>query len=539
MSLYHQPKISTDGLIYTFDPTNLRCVPISQFGFRDQGILNGFASSGSDYNRFMDSDEIEYETITFTRESGNPGGNFTVSFRDTVPNLQYLIVAGGGGGGGSLGGGAAGGGGGAGGLIEGTFSTLSAGTYNVVVGAGGAGGPTGDNTGSNGGNSSIFGLTAIGGGGGGPRDGAGPGQNGGSGGGANSSVAGTGVAGQGFGGGTSSNSVSPSAGGGGGGAGGAGANASADFFKAGAGGVGKSSSISGTATFYAGGGGGGNGSLPNTGFGGNGGGGDGGNGVDVNITNSHSDPGFDGVNGTGGGGGGAGGASSGGDGGTGIIIIRYPVVSRQYKNLYVDYRGGNYSSLTGRYAGTTFSGDRYVHSVPANSAVRNSLVLDSNVGFNDNEEFTLNFWVKLDNAALENVYSLVGRFTTTGHIYVDQETALLDGSEWILRWRTQGNTTFNLTDIITDTNIKQQYVNITISCDSSRSVKTYLNGILRKTTTAPDTSAMTVSTLFGGYRNSTTHLSWHGFVGPAHIYGRQLSDREVRDNYLAYAPRYA
>lgn len=525
MSLYHQPKISIDGLIYTFDATNLRCVPTTASGLRNQSAIRITTATGA-YAYHIATDELKYETIVFT---GVGSGSFFVSA--DLPDVDYLIVAGGGGGGSSLGGGAAGGGGGAGGLIEGSFGTLSAGSYNYTVGDGGAGGATAvDDPGDDGQNSAVFGLTAIGGGGGAGRGGSG--RNGGSGGGANEPTAGSGTPGQGFGGGTSDNPISPSAGGGGGGAGGAGSNASADFYFAGQGGPGKESSITGTATYYAGGGGGGNGDLPNTGFGGIGGGGDGGDGIDRNVATSRSLPGYDAVDGTGGGGGGGAGTGAGGDGGSGIIVLKYPVISRPYTNI------SGSPIYNSRFVGDSFSGDKFLYSVPSANNVRNSVVLDNSIVFLDKEPFTLNFWVKLDASANENAYSLAGRFSTTGHIYVDQEGDF-DGSEWRLYWRSQGNTTVQISPIITNANIKDTYVNITVSSDENRTVRTYVNGVLVEVDSIPDTTAFTVSTVFGGYRSSTFHLSWYGFAAIAQVYNRTLTDSEVRANYLAYAKRYA
>ena len=172
-------------------------------------------------------------------------------------SVDYLIVAGGGG----ASSGNSGGGGG-GGVLTGSLlsSSVGIGSYPVSVGAAGSyGSPT------NGGDSSVFGLTAIGGGAGG-YDGV-SGASGGSGGGGDPVGGfGTGTSGQGFNGGTGFGS---SWWGGGGGAGGVGGSA------AGApGGAAILSSISGSPVNYASGGrGAGGGDTPlsdyGTGAGGN------------------------------------------------------------------------------------------------------------------------------------------------------------------------------------------------------------------------------------------------------------------------------
>lgn len=131
--------------------------------------------------------------------------------KSNTASAQYVIVAGGGGGGEGTYGGR--GGGGAGGYRTG-FSTITRGTtYNVVVGAGGP-------VNTNGQNSSLFGLTAIGGGCGAGTAAAGSGGSGG--GGREGGGGNAGTPGQGFAGGSG---TLPGAGGGGGGAANAGQNA--------------------------------------------------------------------------------------------------------------------------------------------------------------------------------------------------------------------------------------------------------------------------------------------------------------------------
>lgn len=263
------------------------------------------------------------------------GSNFTVT--SGSGNVDWLVVAGGGSGAAGDGVGVGMGGGGAGGVrrsaVEGQHA-VAVGVYTVTVGAGGVtphiAFPIVQSDGVNGGNSSFDTITATGGGGGGSHDAPGSGgKNGGSGGGActvsddpASRSGGTGVAGQGFAGADGVNVSRPNTtvGGGGGGAGGVGATISGN------GGVGVLDSISGVGTYYGGGGGGG---APDSGItggaGGNGGGGAG------SKTGGTLAGGTSGTANTGGGGGAGGGCQTpilqAGDGGSGIVIIRYTVLS--------------------------------------------------------------------------------------------------------------------------------------------------------------------------------------------------------------------
>ena len=290
-----------------------------------------------------------YRIHTFTSSDTYNSGGYL--------NVEYLVVAGGGGGGMDMGGG-----GGGGGVLAGTTAISSNTNYGITIGAGGWGAPAGgggyrgDGVGpqpnfhqftisaTNGANSTVFGLTAIGGGFGGSSyfdytPNYGSGNSGGSGGGASGysnggyRAGGTGTAGQGNNGGQGGPQYYAGGGGGAGAVGASGTNQPN-------GGAGILNSILGTTYYWGGGGGGGSYSLSTGGNGGIGGGGGGalgtttggagynngspgGGGSPNSQTNT---PGGDAGANTGGGGGGGSHYNSnnrGGNGGSGIVIIRY------------------------------------------------------------------------------------------------------------------------------------------------------------------------------------------------------------------------
>ena len=302
----------------------------SNKGFLDQGqaIFNATGGSISTYT----SGGKTWRSHTFLNS-----GTFSVSSGSN--NLEVLIVAGGGGGGADNAGG-----GGAGGLLyygtetpktpNGGAITKSTGSYSVVVGNGGSGhtGPSDGSIGggirsANGDNSSVFGLTAIGGGGGVSSDagagaaGAGGSSGGNSGntenpnGGSSASTVG-GTSGQGNSGGQGSGS-----GGGGGGGGAAAAGSNGSGATGGSGGQGLAYAIrTGSSTYYAAGGNGGNensqygnNTTSTNGIGG------------ITNTGGNSSRPTDGALNTGSGGGGAThvAAMPSGAGGKGIVVIRY------------------------------------------------------------------------------------------------------------------------------------------------------------------------------------------------------------------------
>ena len=279
----------------------------------------------------------DYRIHTFKNDAagGNAWDNYTSAFvvqwtgTDSTygDKVWYLLVGGGGASDNN-------GGGGAGGLLtNGATATydkqVTAQSYSLTVGGGGGtstgyvGSGTGDNSDGQGGDTTLFGLTALGGGLGGQNGGSL--GNGGSGGGGRSDfnvAAGSGTSGQGNNGGAGRD-PHPESAGGGGGAGSSGTTPGNNGY--GHGGDGLQNAISGTNIYYAGGGGG-HGMFSNPGNGGQGGGADAGN----NASYSSGDSAENYL-----GGGGAsktsieGGAtltsqfSKNRNGGSGVIVVRY------------------------------------------------------------------------------------------------------------------------------------------------------------------------------------------------------------------------
>lgn len=301
----------------------------------------------------------DYQIHTFTSSS-------TLYIR-TGGYVEYLIVGGGGGGGGGYNSSfpikdstrtdSAGGGGGGGSVVQGSIF-IPSGTWVVTVGSAGASGW--DNTitapfreSRNGGDSSIFGITALGGGagasgvishqnyGGSPLAPAAAkiGASGG-GGGYGWATGAVGTSGQGFAGG---NANGYGLAGGGGGAGAPGTDGGSIVpERAGDGGIGVISSITGLPVYYGGGGGGGcvdsfgiygtSGTQGGT-FGGLGG--LGGGATARNQYPASNAP--SGTNGLGGGGAGATAGFAGGAGGSGIVIIRYEMFRTDRNTEYFHY----------------------------------------------------------------------------------------------------------------------------------------------------------------------------------------------------------
>jgi formylglycine-generating enzyme required for sulfatase activity len=259
------------------------------------GMMTNYTANGTNYTAHI------FKTVGSTSLVVSAGGS-----------VEVLLVAGGGGGGGANTTGGGGGGGGAGGLIY-TNLVLAAGSYAVTVGAGGVAGRWSSDTATQGTNSTIAGLTAIGGGCGKLRN---AGTSGGSGAGGYGAgyAGGSGNQPAGYGNSGGVGGPNPGGGGGGGGAGSAG-SAGVTNSVGGSGGAGRIYDLSGVSTGYAGGGGGG--AQVEIGGTATDGGGQGGT---RNISGAVA-----GSPNTGGGGGGGAYNSNGAVGGSGIVIVRYGV----------------------------------------------------------------------------------------------------------------------------------------------------------------------------------------------------------------------
>ena len=264
---------------------------------QEQSVIRSLviASGGDTTDTFIDG--ITYRIHSFTTVGVS---TFTVTSGGTI---EYLIIGGGGGGGGGW----QGGGGGAGGYLTGT-AVVSAQEYTITVGAGGTGCRQGGAgvVPTNGGDSSISNInTSIGGGRGSSENPDAVANTGGSGGGGmNFFPAGAaGTPGQGFAGGDGLGPIPPS-GGGGGGSSGVGTTATSGVNQP-AGGAGTESSITGEPVTYAAGG---SGALRS---------------ANITPAASASNRG----NGGGAGSNSSNGSRAGANGGSGIVIIRYQIIT--------------------------------------------------------------------------------------------------------------------------------------------------------------------------------------------------------------------
>lgn len=536
------------------------------------------ATGGITYDAEVDGST--YRVHVFNDTTG--AQTFTVN---QAGEVEYLIVAGGGGGGDT-----SGGGGGAGGVVAGFFDAATT-NYTINVGAGSvgttaySGGTSGDGA-FPGDNSTAFGLTALGGGGGGSYQNPGTRINGGSGGGVRGDAQNRGYsqrpstatqptsASGGFGhpGGNTPglNNGDPSAGGGG--AGGVGQDCVT--LNGGDGGPGINTSISGFPTMYAGGGGGSGGyigiggGIERNGIGGAGGGGNGGR-----LSRFITDPFItDGGDGTGGGGGGVGydgggwGASDkgGGTGGSGIVIIRYPLLSEPAqtapkvtnRNLVFEFDFGISSTYPG-YRGTqVFDGKcgnigtvtgtpLYIYPSSHRGAIRfdgsndhiglgRSFCHRQELG-TGNVSYTQEAWFRLNATPPGDTtsgYSIFGNASATG---IGIQAILVGGN---IRVNFGARSTSNF-EQATNLSLNTWYHVVAVRQAGVQN-RIYINGQLDGTNSG---SNLTISgTSQGemqiGWSDTRVNNRMNGDIAMCRLYNTWLTDQEVLDNYNATRWRF-
>ena len=508
-------------------------------------IYNGTQADLQDYQNIITRGMVLHLDAS-ALESYPGSGTSWSDIKDSLSNVEVLVVAGGGGGGGYIGGG-----GGAGGLIyNSNFSITGSSSYTVTVGAGGNPGVGAGTDSTQGGNSVFSSLTAIGGGKGAGGEGDVTSHDGGSGGGQGRTPGGRGGAiglatsGQGNNGGAGfpADSGGATSGGGGGGAGAVGCNASGGT--PGNGGAGLSYDISGTATFYAGGGGGGAyaGTISS---GGSGIGGAGANGQGSVAGNGATNTG------SGGGSGGYPTNQTGGYGGSGIVIVRYPGPPKatggtiSSSNGYTIHKFTSSGTFTPKLRtnftltnGPTFSSSNggYINFDGTNDYIITSA---SSTFYKYENELTVSWWVKLN--------------TTLSRPGCGQSTLDVDAmgtNVWLMHGNASNQFTFYVNDSGTwravDSSVLTvgSWYNVTGTINTTN-VSIYVNGSLSATAAGITTGILNNSNsiiTFGIDPRYLTLISsytfFNGSVGAGMVYNRALSSSEILQNYNIQKSRF-
>ena len=505
-------------------------------------IYNGTQADLQDYQNIITRGLVLHLDASALESYPGTGTSWS-DIKDSLSNVEVLVVAGGGGGGGYIGGG-----GGAGGLIyNSNFSITGSSLYTVTVGDGGSPGVGAGADSTQGGNSVFGSLTAIGGGKGAGGETDNTSHDGGSGGGQGRTPGGRGGAiglatsGQGNNGGAGfpADGGGATAGGGGGGAGSVGGNASGGT--PGNGGAGLSYDISGTATFYAGGGGGGAyaGTISS-----------GGSGIGGNGANGQGSVAGNGATNTGSGGGSGGYPTNqnGGYGGSGVVIIRYPGPPKA--------TGGTISSSNGYTIHKFTSSGTFIPKLRTNFTLTNGPTYNSSNGGNIifdgtndytvtsanstfykyENELTVSWWVKLN-----------GTLSRPGCGQSTLDVDAMGTNVWLMHGNASNQFTFYVNDSGTwravDSSVLTvgSWYNVTGTINTTN-VSIYVNGSLSATaagiTTGILNNSNSIMTIGIDPRYLTLSQFFNGSVATKMVYNRSLSSSEILQNYNIQKSRF-
>jgi len=154
--------------------------------------------------------------------------------------------------------------------------------------------------------------------------------------------------------------------------------------------------------------------------------------------------------------------------------------------------------------------------------------------FNDQSEYSMEFWVKLRANAEVNYHSLAGQNTTNQWLTLYTYNTL--GNNWIIRYRNSAGNYIDST-AITTSNIQSSWNNINVTVDSSRNINFYLNGQSLNIQSSSST-LFTINAIMGGYNSSGTFHPLQGSLAVSRIYSKKLSGEEVRINFNSLRSRF-
>ena len=182
---------------------------------------------------------------------------------------------------------------------------------------------------------------------------------------------------------------------------------------------------------------------------------------------------------------------------------------------------------------TSYSSSSSRFETNATSRTDQNYLTTQEITFTDGSEYTFDYWVKLNGLSEVTYNSLTGRNSTNPWISLYPTDG--NGTSWNIRYRQSGGTYYNTSNISYD--IKNNWGNITLSVDSSRNVRVYLNGEFQETVN-PTTTLFYVSVIAGGYSSGGNYYAWQGSIASSKIYNRALSASEVKQNFNALRGRF-
>lgn len=165
----------------------------------------------------------------------------------------------------------------------------------------------------------------------------------------------------------------------------------------------------------------------------------------------------------------------------------------------------------------------------------NYIGLGTTYNFADASEYSFEFVVKLRSSAEATFHSLAGSGTTNPWLTILTNNTV--GNSWSLRYRSFDSVYHNFTDITTY-NIQQEWAHITVTVDSSRVCRFYLNGIYQSNVT-PATTVFSINRIAGGYESGSNFYSLQGSLAQCRLYTKALTAGEVKLNFASSRSRFS
>lgn len=161
-------------------------------------------------------------------------------------------------------------------------------------------------------------------------------------------------------------------------------------------------------------------------------------------------------------------------------------------------------------------------------------VTPSWVSFDGTFDYTLDIWFKLNVGSRASYHMLFGY--PAANPFVALLANALGGSNWQIVWRASGGTYTYSTPVL-DYNVENNWINITMVCNTSNNCDLYINGVYRSSWTRTN-NIFALRGVGAGYSSGGKYYCLEGFLGPAKAYNVALTADEIMQNFNAVRGRF-
>jgi len=165
----------------------------------------------------------------------------------------------------------------------------------------------------------------------------------------------------------------------------------------------------------------------------------------------------------------------------------------------------------------------------------NQILCANTLTFSDTSEYSFDFFIKMRAGWFAgSIFNmLTGLFAGTPFVAIRPSTGII----WNIWWR-QASGVYVVGANVTNIDLANTWVHISLVINSSRVVSAYLNGTLLQTFTLA-TSAFQINRIASAYNASDgNYYTLQGAIATSKIYNRALSSSEVLNNFNALRGRF-